>query len=90
MLLVQMPIYQLEGHQVVSMSLSLTAGAFFSNPRNLEKITPPAMKLTIKNALPAEIYPGLMIEYTVSPLLGIPLTWLDEDRSGGCAASFRR
>jgi len=72
-----MPIYQLERRQVVSMSLS-DCWRFFSNPRNLEKITPPAMNFTIKNALPTEIYPGLMIEYTVSPLLGIPLTWLTE------------
>ena len=77
MLLVQMPIYQLERRQVVSMSLS-DCWRFFSNPRNLEKITPPAMHFTIKNALPTEIYPGLMIEYTVSPLLGIPLSWLTE------------
>ena len=77
MLLVQMPIYQLERHQVVSMSFS-DCWRFFSNARNLEKITPPAMNFTIKTALPTEIYPGLMIEYTVSPLLGIPLTWLTE------------
>jgi ligand-binding SRPBCC domain-containing protein len=51
---------------------------FFSSPRDLEKITPPAMNFTIENALPAEIYPGLMIEYTGSPLLGIPLTRLTE------------
>ena len=51
---------------------------FFSDPRNLEKITPPAMNFTIKSALPPAVYPGLMIEYTVSPLFGIPLTWLTE------------
>jgi hypothetical protein len=50
----------------------------FSNPRNLEKITSPVMNFTIKNARPAEIYPGLMIENTVSPLLGILFTWLTE------------
>ena len=72
-----MPIYQLERKQVVAMSLA-ECWRFFSDPRNLEKITPPAMNFTIKGALPAEVYPGLMIEYTVSPLLGIPLTWLTE------------
>ena len=28
--------------------------------------------------MPPEIYPGLMIEYSVSPLFGIPLTWMTE------------
>ena len=51
---------------------------FFSDPRNLSKITPPTMNFVIKHALPPQVYPGLMIEYTVSPLLGIPLTWLIE------------
>jgi ligand-binding SRPBCC domain-containing protein len=36
------------------------------------------MNFVIKRALPPQVYPGLMIEYTVSPLLGIPLTWLTE------------
>src|SRR5262249_46235023 len=51
---------------------------FFSDPRNLAKITPPALNFRIRRPLPDTIYPGLMIEYTVSPLLGIPLTWLTE------------
>jgi ligand-binding SRPBCC domain-containing protein len=72
-----MPIYRLERKQTVSLGLE-DCWRFFSDPRNLEQITPPAMNFTIKGALPAEVYPGLMIEYTVSPLLGIPLTWLTE------------
>ncbi len=72
-----MPIYQLERRQAVALSLD-DCWRFFSDPRNLSKITPPAMKFRIKSALPAQIYPGLMIEYTVAPLFGIPLTWLTE------------
>ncbi len=72
-----MPIYQLERTQKVSLGIE-ACWRFFSDPRNLEEITPPAMHFTIKSRLPAEVYPGLMIEYTVSPLLGIPLTWLTE------------
>ena len=72
-----MPIYQLERRQTVALSLD-DCWRFFSDPRNLRKITPPAMNFTIKSALPAQVYPGLMIEYTVAPLLGIPLTWLTE------------
>ena len=36
------------------------------------------MNFTVKSALPPEVHPGLMIEYTVAPLLGIRLTWLTE------------
>lgn len=72
-----MPIYQLERKQKVSLGLD-DCWRFFSDPRNLEKITPPAMNFTVRRALPPAVYPGLMIEYSVSPLLGIPLTWLTE------------
>lgn len=72
-----MPIYQLERRQTVALSLP-DCWRFFSDPRNLAKITPPKMNFVIKSALPPEVYPGLMIEYTVSPLLGIPLRWLTE------------
>jgi ligand-binding SRPBCC domain-containing protein len=72
-----MPIYQLERRQIVAMSLT-ECWRFFSDPRKLEKLTPRALNFTIKSALPPEVHPGLMIEYTVSPLLGVPLTWLTE------------
>ena len=52
--------------------------AFFSDPRNLSKITPPSLRLRVRSELPPEIHPGLMIRYTVSPLLGIPMEWLTE------------
>ncbi|HEY2800103.1 MAG TPA: SRPBCC family protein [Chthoniobacterales bacterium] len=72
-----MSIYQLERSQIVSLGVE-ECWRFFSDPRNLEQITPSSMHFTIKSKLPAEVYPGLMIEYTVAPLLGIPLTWLTE------------
>ncbi len=52
--------------------------SFFSDPRNLEKITPRALDFRVLSELPAAIRPGLMIEYRVRPLLGIPMTWLTE------------
>jgi ligand-binding SRPBCC domain-containing protein len=55
------------------------AWAFFSNPRNLAKITPPEMGFHIITPdLPDSIYSGLMIQYKVTPLLGIPMQWLTE------------
>ena len=51
---------------------------FFSDPRNLAKITPPELDFTILTELPERIHPGMMIEYRVRPLLGIPVRWLTE------------
>ncbi len=36
------------------------------------------MGFDIKTDLPDKMYEGLMIEYTVKPLLGIPINWVTE------------
>lgn len=53
------------------------AWAFFSDPRNLARITPPEMGFKITGPLPeGPTYAGQRITYTVRPMLGIPLTWV--------------
>ena len=49
---------------------------FFSDPRNLARITPGSMgfKITRMDELP--IRPGFRIEYTVKPLFGVPVKWV--------------
>ena len=55
------------------------AWAFFSSPKNLALITPPDMKFKIRTALNGEeIYEGMLIDYTVRPLFGIPMYWQTE------------
>lgn len=52
---------------------------FFSSAKNLSKITPEDMSFKIKTALgDEEIYEGMLIEYSVKPLFGIPLYWKTE------------
>ena len=51
---------------------------FFSDPRNLAKITPPELDFTILSALRERVYPGMMIEYRVRPLLGLAVRWVTE------------
>ena len=51
---------------------------FFSDPRNLATITPDELGFQIKTELPDTMYPGMFIQYTVKPLLGIPMTWVTE------------
>lgn len=55
------------------------AWEFFSDPRNLARITPASLGFDIVTPdLPARVHAGLMIEYRVRPLLGLPVTWLTE------------
>ena len=72
-----MAVYTFQRKQVVALPLA-SCWSFFSNPANLSRITPPALNFNIRSELPVEIYPGLMIRYTVSPLLRIPMTWVTE------------
>ena len=71
------PVYTFSRTQKVALPLD-QCWAFFSDPRNLAKITPPSLRLRVESELPTEIHPGLMIRYTVSPLLRIPMQWLTE------------
>lgn len=52
---------------------------FMSSPRNLAKITPESMDFVIKEPnLTEKVYAGLIINYTVKPLWGIPVPWTTE------------
>ena len=52
---------------------------FFSNPTNLSNITPPDTGFKIISKYHGNImYEGQIIEYTVSPVLHIPLYWMTE------------
>jgi len=67
--------YQLYREQQLNCSIH-EAWEFFSSPNNLSKITPEDMGFTVLTGNnSAAIYEGMVIDYTVSPLLGIPLKW---------------
>jgi len=52
---------------------------FFSSAGNLARITPPEMNFIILTNLDnKEVYEGMLIDYTVKPLFGIPLRWQTE------------
>ncbi len=52
---------------------------FFSNARNLLRITPPHLNLKVTNEVYGEaVYAGQVLTYNVKPLLGIPLSWMTE------------
>lgn len=70
-------IHLLEYSQIIPTTID-RAWDFFSDPRNPSKITPPELDFTVLTALPERVHAGLMIEYRVRPLLGIPVRWLTE------------
>jgi ligand-binding SRPBCC domain-containing protein len=70
-------VYKLHRVQLLRTTMD-EAWRFFSNPNNLQAITPPFMKFKITNTYGDEMYAGQLIEYRVRPLLGIPLYWMTE------------
>ncbi|WP_205511630.1 SRPBCC family protein [Longitalea arenae] len=73
-----MSIYYLKTEQLLPVDIQ-QAWAFFSSPGNLARITPPAMDFkTLTDIREQEIYTGMLIDYTVKPLFGIPLHWRTE------------
>jgi ligand-binding SRPBCC domain-containing protein len=52
---------------------------FIASPGNLKEITPGKMGFIItSNNATERMYPGMIITYKVSPLLGIKLNWMTE------------
>jgi ligand-binding SRPBCC domain-containing protein len=72
-----MKIYQIKSKQVLPMTLD-NSWNFFSDPRNLPKITPPWLNLRITSDLPDKMYEGMIITYKVYPFLRIPSNWVTE------------
>jgi ligand-binding SRPBCC domain-containing protein len=70
-------MYQLKRQQLVKTDMA-TCWDFFSSPGNLQKITPKYMGFDVLTEVPEKMYEGLMIEYRVRPLLGIPMNWITE------------
>lgn len=71
------PMHKIEREQFLPISKE-EAWNFFSSPKNLAKITPTSLGFKVHGEVPDAMYPGLFIEYTVSPLLGIPMKWVTE------------
>lgn len=71
-------VYSIKAVQKIPVGLD-KAWDFFSNPKNLETITPGNMSFkTISKYHGDIVYAGQIIEYKVSPLLNIPLYWMTE------------
>ncbi len=51
---------------------------FFSDPRNLRRITPPSLGIRITSDLPPRMHPGMLVTYTITPVFAIPVRWVTE------------
>ena len=71
-------VYSFQTVQTIPVSLDV-AWDFFSNPANLQAITPTNLGFKIISKYHGSVmYPGQVVEYTVKPLLGIPIYWMTE------------
>jgi ligand-binding SRPBCC domain-containing protein len=72
-----MKIYTKKSIQNLPISLN-EAWDFLSNPKNLKTITPEYMSFIIESGAEKPMYPGQIIQYIVTPVLGIKTKWVTE------------
>ena len=72
-----MKIYTLHSKQNLPISLK-EAWEFLSNPKNLKTITPPYMGFKTLSGDDRDMFAGQIIQYIVTPVLGIPMKWVTE------------
>ena len=74
---IKMKIYTLHTKQNLPISLD-QAWEFLSNPKNLRTITPDYMGFKTLSGDEKEMFAGQIIQYIVTPVLGIPVKWVTE------------
>lgn len=72
-----MKIYRLHRKQNLPISID-QAWDFLSNPANLKTITPDYMGFHILSGADRPMFPGQIIQYIVTPVLGIKTKWVTE------------
>ncbi|WP_353778604.1 SRPBCC family protein [Winogradskyella sp. 3972H.M.0a.05] len=72
-----MKIYRLHKTQKLPISIE-QAWDFLSDPTNLKTITPDYMGFNILSGADRPMYPGQIIQYIVTPVLGIKTKWVTE------------
>ena len=72
-----MKIYTLHKKQNLPITME-EAWDFISNPANLKTITPDYMGFEILSGADRTMYPGQIIQYIVTPLLGLKTKWVTE------------
>ena len=72
-----MKLYQIKTKLKLPISVD-KAWEFLSNPKNLKEITPKHMNFRILSGADRSIFAGQIIQYKVTPMLGISTKWVTE------------
>ena len=72
-----MKLYTLKATQFLPISKN-KAWEFLSSPKNLKIITPEYMGFDILSGADRKMYPGQIIQYIVTPVMGIKTKWVTE------------
>ena len=70
-------MYQYRSKQELAITID-EAWDFLSNPKNLKLITPKYMGFDIISGADRIMFPGQIIQYRLTPILGIPFRWVTE------------
>lgn len=70
-------MYKLEKKTIIPVNIN-EAWSFFSDPLNLDLLTPDDMGFQIISTELSPMYPGQIIQYIVRPFLNIPMKWTTE------------
>lgn len=70
-------VYRLHTKQQLPISVH-EAWEFLSDPKNLKRITPDYMGFHILSGADRKMFPGQIIQYIVTPVLGIKTNWVTE------------
>jgi ligand-binding SRPBCC domain-containing protein len=72
-----MKLYRLERSQLLPISIE-TGWDFFSNPHNLQQITPVWLDFKITHPIRDKMHAGMIIRYRLKTLFRWPTTWITE------------
>lgn len=75
-----MKIYELKAELLLKTNIEI-AWNYFSNPKNLNEITPSFLRFKILSKVIGKMYEGQIIIYKISPLPGLRQTWVTEIKS---------
>lgn len=85
-----MAVFLLQQKQIIPAIMD-EVWQFISSPANLKHITPDYMGFDMMTPnLPEKMYPGMIITYKVSPLLGIKTTWVPSPTTSSFAKNSTR
>lgn len=75
---INMAFYQFSATQKIPTSID-DVWNFISSPENLKEVTPDYMNFVVTSKYHSQkMYPGMIITYKVSPLLGLKMNWMTE------------